>query len=70
MKDENDKDLSPCIVSGATFALEIKLLRPKNIKTCSKGYWIKVIDVLLEKNIGKEGKRQNAINCFDEYVKK
>ncbi len=48
MTDQNNKQLSPCIVSWAFYALDIKTIQPINDdKTCSNEYWIKVIDCIL-----------------------
>jgi hypothetical protein len=39
--DSNGKQLAPCIVSKARYALGIKHKKPTNLKECSKDYWIK-----------------------------
>lgn len=40
-------NLSPCIISWARFALEIKTDKPINSKKCSEKYWKRVINYLV-----------------------
>ncbi|MET3538390.1 hypothetical protein [Chryseobacterium limigenitum] len=47
MNDKNNKELSPCIISWGKFALDIKLIKPKNSKKCTLEYWQKTIDTIL-----------------------
>jgi hypothetical protein len=70
MINQNGKKLSPCIVSWARFALNIKLNRPRNRKKCSITYWHDVINTILsqQKFNSYISNRQNAINNFD-YVR-
>lgn len=49
MVNRNDKELSPCIVSWAKFALNIKKETPRNSKKCSLEYWHDVINTILAK---------------------
>lgn len=67
MKDENNKELSPCIVSWGRFALNIKQIKPKNSKKCTLEYWQKVIDTILSKPAYQpyEKNRNKAIQKFD-----
>lgn len=50
MKNKNNRELSPCIVSWAKFALEIKLNQPKNSKKCTKAYWNEVLNAILSQS--------------------
>ena len=70
MKQVKNTQLSPCIISWARFALKIKFNRPKNSKKCSKDYWIKVIERLLEIYKEIEKYKIEAILKFDEFVKR
>lgn len=67
MKNLNDKELSPCIVSWAKFALNIKLNRPTNSKKCSLTYWQDVINTILSKEGYQAyiGNRQQAIQRYN-----
>lgn len=48
MIDSNNKQLRPCIVSWALFALGVEgKAQPININTCVPKYWEKVIDTIL-----------------------
>jgi|GEM_PF-2746676 len=49
MKNKDGKMLSPCIISWAKFALNIKSDKPKNSKKCSIAYWRDTIDTILSK---------------------
>ncbi len=69
-KDFMEKQLSPCIISWARFALEIKSERPINTKKCSRNYWIKVLDYLLIKFPKKIKNKERAINKYEDYVGK
>lgn len=71
MINQNGKKLSPCIVSWARFALNIKPSRPRNIKKCSITYWHDVINTILSQQRFNcyIANRQNAINNFD-YVRR
>ena len=68
--NSKNKQLSPCIISWARFALKIKFNRPTNSKKCSKDYWIKVIERLLEIYKENEKYKIEAILKFDEFVKR
>jgi hypothetical protein len=70
MNDENNKELSPCIVSWAKYALKIKSVKPNNNKKCSLVYWRKVIERLLEIYKENEKYRIEALSRYDFYVKK
>lgn len=67
MKNQNDKELSPCIISWGKFALNIKTQRPKNSKKCSLEYWHDVINTILSTPKYRQyaANRQNAIDNFD-----
>ena len=60
---------SPCIISWARYVLKIKCEKPKNIKKCSKHYWIDAIDYLLVKHPEFEENRLEARNKFN-YVER
>lgn len=67
VKDENNKQLRPCIVSWAKFALEIKSEKLNNSNKCIFKYWQKVIDTILSKPQYEsyEKNRNTAIQKFD-----
>ncbi len=67
MKNQNDKELSSCIISWGMFALNIKTERPKNNKKCSLEYWHDVINTILANSKYNQyaANRQNAIDNFD-----
>lgn len=67
MRDQNNKELSPCIVSWAKFALEIKPNKPTNSKKCVLKYWKKVIDIILstEKYESYQKNKNKAMHKFD-----
>ena len=56
--ERNKKKLSPCIISWAKFALEIKTKVPNNSKKCSEKYWVNIIDYLIviypDKSVNKK----------------
>ena len=69
MKNQNNKELSPCIVSWGRYALGMKTDKPKNTKKCTETYWHDVINTLVY-NYGAFGNsRQLAIQRF-YYVSK
>jgi hypothetical protein len=64
-----DKKYSPCIISWARYALEIKTKAPMNNKKCSERYWRKIIDCLIILNPGKKVNKTKAYNSY-RFVKK
>ena len=48
LMNSNKKQLAPCIISKAKFALGAKDIKPTNKKRCSLDYWNNVIDTLCE----------------------
>ena len=44
--NNTSKQISPCIVAKARFALDNQRNQPTNQKRCSKEYWDNVIDTL------------------------
>lgn len=69
--ENKEKQLSPCIISWAKYALEFKgKEKPKNIKTCSEKYWEKVIfTILKDKKYETVLKNKNiAIAKFNDCV--
>lgn len=67
--DENKKELSPCIVSKAKYALGLKSTKPANSKTCSPEYWEKVIDVLAKSSPLKKDQIINAIMRYKGLIR-
>jgi len=67
MKNQNGKELSPCIISWGMFTLNIKTEIPKNNKKCSLEYWYDVINTILSQPKYSQYaiNRQNAIDSFD-----
>jgi hypothetical protein len=63
----NGREISPCIQAKAKYALGISNYRPRNIKTCSREYWIKVLLSFVSKyNLSSET-LQRAIDRKDLY---
>jgi hypothetical protein len=61
--------ISPCILSKAKYALNLKALTPKNKKKCSKKYWILAIESIAnEKNISDESIINSAIEMYTELI--
>ena len=67
--DENKKELSPCIVSKAKYALGLKSIKPTNNKTCSLEYWEKVINTLAKSNSLKKDQIAAAIMHYSELIR-
>lgn len=67
--DENEKELSPCIVSKAKYALGLKSIRPMNNKTCSPEYWEKVIGTLGKYNSLKKDQIAAAIMRYSKLIR-
>lgn len=61
--------LSPCIISWAKFALEIKFNKPQNSKKCSEKYWIRIIDSLVQLYPDSHKNKKKAYKKF-HVVKK
>lgn len=72
MKDSNDKELSPCIVAWGRYALQSypKNTKPRNDKTCSYAYWVKVIDALIDTGFYNKDYRQIALDEFKKVKHK
>lgn len=66
--DENKKELSPCIISKAKYALGLKPIKPTNNKTCSLEYWQKVIAILSKTYALKKKQIVDAINLHKELA--
>lgn len=58
VKDNDGKELSPCIVAKAKYALFIKNGYTINSKGCTKEYWNKVIDSMVKSHKEKIPKWQ------------
>lgn len=67
--DINGKQLSPCIAAKGRYALGLKNRKPHNNKTCSKEYWIKTINALLQNDPNYEHKRRSAIDKYSFIIK-
>ena len=67
--EKNKKKLSPCVISWAKYALEIKIKKPKNSKKCSQKYWFKIIDYLIVVYLDIQTNRNKAYSQF-YFVKK
>jgi hypothetical protein len=63
------KQISPCIVSKAKYALNLKKNKPFNTKICSYEYWCKVIDTFSLKNNLTSKNTQEAKNKFKSLIK-
>lgn len=61
--------ISPCIASKAKFALNITKGKPSNSKTCSYGYWCRVIETFAFKNYLKDKPVYEAKNKFKSLIK-
>ncbi|MGN7786852.1 hypothetical protein ACTJIJ_20130 [Niabella sp. 22666] len=70
VNDENKKELSPCIVSKAKYALGLKPTKPMNNKTCSFEYWQKVTTILAQSNALPKKKIADAMNLYEELASK
>ncbi|MFZ4796945.1 MAG: hypothetical protein ACOYMA_05590 [Bacteroidia bacterium] len=46
LKNKKNKMISPCIISKAKYALDIKPIKPQNSKKCSLNYWSEVLNIL------------------------
>lgn len=46
IRDNDGKQLSPCIVAKARYALGITTNEPANNKWCTQAYWNKVLEVV------------------------
>jgi len=66
--ESNTKQLSPCIVSKAKFALGAKTKKPTNKKRCSKKYWDNVIDTLCKNDPTLNPKKENAKEMYNELI--
>lgn len=66
--DENQKELSPCIVSKAKYALGLKSTKPANSKTCSFEYWQKVIAILVKSYALNKKQMADAMNLRKELA--
>lgn len=67
--DESQKELSPCIVSKAKYALGLKPTRPINNKLCSPEYWERVINILAKSNLLKKDQIAAAIMRYSELIR-
>lgn len=72
IRDKNGKELSPCIISKARFALGLKSsYRSNKDKPCSQAYWHKTIDVVAKfYGVNDEGKIKKAKNRTDLFKNK
>ncbi|MBO9595007.1 MAG: hypothetical protein J7599_19035 [Niabella sp.] len=66
--DENKKELSPCIVSKAKYALGLKSIKPTNNKTCSLEYWEKVVAILSKTYPLKKKQIAHAIEIHNKLA--
>lgn len=67
--DENQKELSPCIVSKAKYALGLKSIKPTNNKICSLEYWERVINTLAKSNLLTKEQIAAAIMRYSELIR-
>ncbi len=65
--NQTDIHISPCIVSKARYALDLKNEQPRNSKRCTLAYWKRVIETIsVQHRINDQNRIQNAINLFSD----
>jgi len=64
----SEKQIAPCIISKARFALGAKTTKSTNQKRCSQHYWNKVIDTLCENEPSLNPKRESAKEMYNQLI--
>lgn len=64
----SDKQIAPCVISKARFALGAKTNKPTNQKRCSKIYWDNAIDTLCEIDPKLNPNKQNAKEMYNQLI--
>lgn len=62
------KQIAPCIISKARFALGAKTIKPANQKPCSQNYWDKVIDTLCENEPTLKSNKEKAKEMYNQLI--
>jgi hypothetical protein len=63
-----DKQIAPCIISKARYALKISINKPINKKGCKKAYWIKVVDHLAPESPLNQQQIEEVKNSYERYI--
>jgi hypothetical protein len=63
----NGREIAPCIVAKAKYALGIRVNQPENRKQCSDAYWAEVVTYLGRKNNKPQINIDNALLRRDLY---
>lgn len=66
---DTGKQISPCILSKARFALNLTAKRPVNNKTCSFSYWKSVIDTLVKQKRLTIKTKLQASKRYNDIIK-
>lgn len=68
---DSQKEIAPCIVSKAKYALKLKTEKPFNKKSCSENYWKRtVFEVSRKFEIKDNNIIHNANNLFVTLISK
>ncbi|GAB3931839.1 hypothetical protein [Larkinella terrae] len=63
------KQLAPCIISKAMYALKLKVKKPNNKKKCSNEYWITTVETVGKANNNTRAEIEEAIKEYDSLIK-
>lgn len=65
---DTGKEIAPCIISKAIFALGAKTTKPTNQKRCSQTYWDNVIDTLCENEPALNQNKETAKEMYNQLI--
>lgn len=60
--------VAPCIASKVRFALQLKVVRPVNIKRCTLEYWTRVIETISIIHNINPNVQQAGLDSFNDLI--